>query len=153
MKTRGFAPQTPEIDENDKNGGCHLGKMTVYQKHRLATAIDVPPWSLLSSMYSTILNYFFLEHLGILKELWLTFPVGQKRHPDVASEVLPGDKFCLLIVSQLSLSRVHFSERHKSPLRGERQFGRHFKRQFGRGQLRVKKCRETVGSQILPRDI
>ena len=36
---------------------------------------------------------------------------------------------------------------------GERQFGRHFKRQFGRGQLRVKNCRETVGSHFLPRGI
>ena len=32
--TRDFAPQTPAIDENDKNGGCHPGKMTVCQKHR-----------------------------------------------------------------------------------------------------------------------
>ena len=29
-----FAPQTPEIDENDENGGCHPDKMTVCQKHR-----------------------------------------------------------------------------------------------------------------------
>ena len=36
---------------------------------------------------------------------------------------------------------------------GERQFGRHFKRQFERGYLRVKNCRETVGSQFLPRGI
>ena len=36
---------------------------------------------------------------------------------------------------------------------GERQFWRHFRRQFGRGELRVKNCRETVGSQFLPRDI
>ena len=35
----------------------------------------------------------------------------------------------------------------------ERQFWRHFRRQFGRGQLRVENCRETVGSQLLPRDI
>ena len=33
-KTRDFAPQTPEIDENDENGGCHPSKMTVCQKHR-----------------------------------------------------------------------------------------------------------------------
>ena len=32
-KTRDFAPQAPEIDENDENGGCHPGKMTVCQKH------------------------------------------------------------------------------------------------------------------------
>ena len=36
---------------------------------------------------------------------------------------------------------------------GERQCWRHFRRQFGRGQLRVKNCRETVASQFLPRDI
>ena len=29
-KTRAFAPQTPEIDENEEN---HPGKMTVCQKH------------------------------------------------------------------------------------------------------------------------
>ena len=33
MKTRDFAPQTPEIDENYENGGCRPGKMTVCQKH------------------------------------------------------------------------------------------------------------------------
>ena len=33
-KTRDFAPRTPEIDENDENGGCHPSKMTVCQKHR-----------------------------------------------------------------------------------------------------------------------
>ena len=33
-KTRDFAPQTPEIDENDEHGGCHPDKMTVCQKHR-----------------------------------------------------------------------------------------------------------------------
>ena len=36
---------------------------------------------------------------------------------------------------------------------GDRQFGRHLKRQFGRGWLRVKNCRETAGSQLLPRGI
>ena len=34
-KTRGFDPQTPEIDEIDENGGCHSGKITVCQKHRV----------------------------------------------------------------------------------------------------------------------
>ena len=40
-----------------------------------------------------------------------------------------------------------------SSIVGERHFGRHFKRLFGRGLLRVKNCRETVGSQFLPRGI
>ena len=44
-------------------------------------------------------------------------------------------------------------EETMSSIVGERQFGRHFKRQFGRGQLRVKNWRETVGSQFLPRGI
>ena len=44
-------------------------------------------------------------------------------------------------------------EEEMSSTVGERQFGRHFKRQFGRGYLRVKNCRETVGSQFLPRGI
>ena len=33
-KTRDFAPPTPEIDENDENGGCYPDKMAVCQKHR-----------------------------------------------------------------------------------------------------------------------
>ena len=33
-KTRGLAPQTPEINENDENGRCHSRKRTVYLKHR-----------------------------------------------------------------------------------------------------------------------
>ena len=36
---------------------------------------------------------------------------------------------------------------------GKRQFGRHVKRQFGRDELQVKNCRDTVGSQFLPRGI
>ena len=44
-------------------------------------------------------------------------------------------------------------EEKMSSIVGERQFRRHFKRQFGRGQSRVKNCRETVGGQFLPRGI
>ena len=33
-KNKDFSPQTPKIDENDENGGCHPDKMTVCQKHR-----------------------------------------------------------------------------------------------------------------------
>ena len=33
-KTRGCAPQTPETDENDENGGCPSDKTIVCQKHR-----------------------------------------------------------------------------------------------------------------------
>ena len=44
-------------------------------------------------------------------------------------------------------------EEQMSSTVGERQFRRHFKRQFGRGQLRVKNCCKTVGSQFLPRGI
>ena len=43
--------------------------------------------------------------------------------------------------------------KEKPALAKERQFGWALKRQFGRGQLRVKTCRETVGSQLLPRGI
>ena len=28
-ENKGFAPQTPENDKNDENGGCHSGKGTV----------------------------------------------------------------------------------------------------------------------------
>ena len=31
-KTRGCAPQSPETDENDENGGCPSDKTRVYQK-------------------------------------------------------------------------------------------------------------------------
>ena len=33
-KARGCAPQSPETDENDENGGCPSDKTTVCQKHR-----------------------------------------------------------------------------------------------------------------------
>ena len=62
-----------------------------------------------------------------------------------------------IFVSQLSRSyprRGGNFERGKIPfLVGERQLWRHFRRQFGREQLRVKNCRETVGSQSSLRDI
>ena len=32
-KSKGFAPQTLEIDENNENSRCHPGEMTVCQKH------------------------------------------------------------------------------------------------------------------------
>ena len=63
----------------------------------------------------------------------------------------------IIFVSQFSRSYPHRGgnfERGKMPsLVGERQSWRHFRRQFGRGSLRVKNCRKTVGSQFLPRDI
>ena len=31
-QTRGCAPQSPETDENDENGGCPSGKTRVFQK-------------------------------------------------------------------------------------------------------------------------
>ena len=46
-----------------------------------------------------------------------------------------------------------FLREKKPSLVGERQFARHCRRQFGRGQLRVKNCLETAGRQFLPRDI
>ena len=52
-KTRDFAPRTPEIDENDENGGCHPSKMTVCQKHRFRHPDFGPFWSsTLSSSHS-----------------------------------------------------------------------------------------------------
>ena len=81
------------------------------------------------------------------------YPVGQKRHPDVAGQKLPRDNCCLCIVSALSRNCPHrgghFERGEKRPsLVGERQFGRHSRRLFGRGSLRVKNCRETVGRQF-----
>ena len=32
-KNKGLYSSNPEIDENDENGGCHPGKMSVCQKH------------------------------------------------------------------------------------------------------------------------
>ena len=66
-------------------------------------------------------------------------------------------KHCRETIFAAQLSRNYprrkgYFERGIQPsLRVERQFGRHFKRQFGRGYLRVKNCRETVESQFLPR--
>ena len=43
-ETRDFAPRTPEIDENDENGGCHPSKMTVCQKHRFDNPEGCRTW-------------------------------------------------------------------------------------------------------------
>ena len=72
---------------------------------------------------------------------------------DVAGQKLPRDNFCLSTVSQLPSRRGNFEREKKPSLVGERQFWKHFRRQFGREQSRVKNCRETAGSQFLPRDI
>ena len=76
---------------------------------------------------------------------------GPERHLDAARQKSPRDNFCRSIAAQLPSPRG--KEEKMSSIVGERQSGRHFKRQFGRGQLRVKNCRETVGSQFLPRGI
>ena len=62
------------------------------------------------------------------------------------------DKSCRekMFVSRLPRDYPHRGgnfERGKMPsLVGGRQFGRHFRRQFGRRQLRVKNCLETMGT-------
>ena len=69
---------------------------------------------------------------------------------------LPQDNFCRSIAAPLPSPRGQFWKKKKeNPLLwGERQFGRHFKRQFAWGSLppnlRVKNCQETVtvGSQF-----
>ena len=54
-KAKGFAPRTPEIDENDSNGGCHSGKITVCQKHRF----DNPDaWLPLNKESDSLLSIF-----------------------------------------------------------------------------------------------
>ena len=58
---------------------------------------------------------------------------------------------CLAITPTAGL--ILKEDKKPSLVGGERQFGRHFSRQFGRGSLRVKNCLETVGRQFLPRDI
>ena len=66
---------------------------------------------------------------------------GQKRHLDVAGQS-PRDNFCL------SVAGVILKEEKTPSFVGERQFGRHFRRQFGRGSLRVKNCLETLGDKF-----
>ena len=84
-----------------------------------------------------------------------TYPVGQKRLFDVAVQTWPRDNFWSLNCLAVALTAgVILKEEKKSSLVGERQFGRHLRRQFGRGQLRVEKiisrrwgdnfCRENV---------
>ena len=64
-----------------------------------------------------------------------------------------------IFVAQLLHNYPHrggtFERRKEQPsLVGERRFGRHFKSSiWSWGELRVKNCRETVGSQFLPRGI
>ena len=73
--------------------------------------------------------------------------------------LMPRGKNCRETIFAAQLPRNYpphggnLKEEKMSSTVGERQFGRHFKRQFGRGYLRVKNCRETVGSQFLPRGI
>ena len=72
---------------------------------------------------------------------------------------MPRGKNCRETIFAARLPRNYphrggYFERGKiASLVGERQFGVTFKRQFGRGELRAKSCRETVGSQFLPQDI
>ena len=75
-------------------------------------------------------------------------PKGPEKYLDAARQKLPRDTFCRSIA--LTTGTI-LKEENMSSIVGERQFGRHFKRQFGRGYLRVKNCRETVG--IMPRGI
>ena len=68
-----------------------------------------------------------------------TRPEGPERHLDTARQKLPRDNFCRSLAAQLpSPARAVLKEEKLHFLVGERQFGRHFKRQFGRGRLRVK---------------
>ena len=62
-----------------------------------------------------------------------------------------------IFVSQLPRNYPHrgviLKEEKKPSLVKERQFGRHFRRQFRRGLLRVKNCLETLGRQFVLQDI
>ena len=91
-------------------------------------------------------------------EICVKFSVCHPRGPGEASscreaniaarQLLPLNCLAVTLPTEAILKEERMSSRV-----GERPFGRHFKRQFGRGQSRVKNCRETVGSQFLPRDI
>ena len=54
---------------------------------------------------------------------------GPERHLDAARQKLPRDNFCRSIAAQWAILK----EEKMSSLVGERQFGKHLKRQFGRG--------------------
>ena len=59
-------------------------------------------------------------------------PEGLERHLDAARQKLPRDNFCRSIAAQLPSPRGAMWEEEKmSSIVGERQFGRHFMRQFG----------------------
>ena len=61
-------------------------------------------------------------------------PEGPERHLDAARQKLPRDNFCRSTAAQLPSPRgAILKEEKMSSTVGERQFGRHFKRQFGRG--------------------
>ena len=61
------------------------------------------------------------------------------------------DKNCrkTIFFVAITLTAGEIWKEEKTPsLMGEGQFGGHFRRQFGRGQLRVQNCLETVGRQF-----
>ena len=49
-KTKEFAPQAPDIDENDENGRCHPDKVTFCQKH----CFDNPEKSTFSGTHQSL---------------------------------------------------------------------------------------------------
>ena len=57
---------------------------------------------------------------------------GPERHLDAARQKLPRDNFCRSIAAQLTTGTI-LKEEKMSSIVGERQFGRHFRRRFGRG--------------------
>ena len=83
-----------------------------------------------------------------------TFPEGPETHLDAARQKLPRYNLCRSIAAQLPSPRGQFWKRKKCPLLwGRGNLGGILRDNVGEGNLRVKNCRETVGSQFLPRGI
>ena len=67
------------------------------------------------------------------------FPMGQKRHLDVAGQKLPRDSFLSLNCLAITLTAGVILKEEKVPsLVGERQFGRHLGDNLGEGNCESK---------------
>ena len=78
---KGFCSSNPEIDENDENGGCHPGKVTVYQKRRF----DNPG-------FLWILKWPFVQkarfHAEFLEQVLLSRGFGGQKNPSELLKVI-----------------------------------------------------------------
>ena len=92
---------------------------------------------------------WFLK-MGGLEQEGDGFPEGSDRHLNAARQKLPRDDFCRSTAAQLPSPRGQFWKKKKeTSLVGERQFGRHCKRQLGEGNCESKITARQWGVNFL----